>query len=331
MLRGGFGLDWRRDEILPRGVLRRASAAADADFYRSRTTPARPTASATAQPSIGAELRWPLVRRGGGATHVIEPIVQVISTGDRRRPGRRAERGQPAPGIRRDQPLRPQPLSRHGPIETGLRANIGRQLCAPRPRRLGPRLHARPGVPRRGDRRVPGGHGPRRQHVGLRHRLFARVRRGAHAGEPRALRPRLQLPPQRVGDGLRRRARRPARRPISSSPRTTATRSSARSPRRASSRSRRATASCRTGRCAASGATTSRRTATCAPAAGSPTATNAPRSTFRSRAATPLRLMSRPRRRSASAVRLPGLGAKGDRDWPARGCSAADAQAGGSG
>ena len=54
----------------------------------------------------------------------------------------------------------------------------------------------------------------------------------------------------------------------------------------------------------------------------SPTATSAPSSTFRSRAATPHRIMCRPRPRSASACGWRGSARTGERDWPARVCMA---------
>jgi LPS-assembly protein len=82
LARAGFGLDWRRDAILPRGVLAAAFAAADADFYRIRNDgdfddgETRTNVTRT----LGVGLRWPLARTGPRAIHVIEPVVQLLHT-----------------------------------------------------------------------------------------------------------------------------------------------------------------------------------------------------------------------------------------------------------
>lgn len=78
-------LNWRRDTVLPGGVLGAVGGNLGLDHFRIA-----PAASAFAptttrfRPSLMAELRWPLVRAGAGdASHVIEPVAQVIWSNDR--------------------------------------------------------------------------------------------------------------------------------------------------------------------------------------------------------------------------------------------------------
>ena len=78
-------LDWRRDAVLPGGVLGAVGFNLGLDHFEispAATGFARSTTRAV--PSAMAELRWPLVRAtGGGASHVIEPVAQVIWGQDR--------------------------------------------------------------------------------------------------------------------------------------------------------------------------------------------------------------------------------------------------------
>lgn len=78
-------LGWRRDTVLPGGVLGAVGVNLGLDHFRIA-----PAASGFAptttrlRPSVMAELRWPLVRAAnGGASHVIEPVAQVIWSNDR--------------------------------------------------------------------------------------------------------------------------------------------------------------------------------------------------------------------------------------------------------
>jgi len=78
-------LGWRRDTVLPGGVLGAVGVNLGLDHFRIA-----PAASGFAptttrlRPSVMAELRWPLVRAtNGGASHVIEPVAQVIWSNDR--------------------------------------------------------------------------------------------------------------------------------------------------------------------------------------------------------------------------------------------------------
>jgi LPS-assembly protein len=73
-------LDWRRDAVLPAGVLGAVGVHLGLDHFRLGESGGDfPTQHTRMTPGLLAELRWPLVRHGpGGATHLIEPVAQVI-------------------------------------------------------------------------------------------------------------------------------------------------------------------------------------------------------------------------------------------------------------
>jgi LPS-assembly protein len=79
MVRLGGGLDWRQDWVLPRGILAETTAAAVLDVYRAWDYTGEPEGVLTrGMPTAAVKLRWPWVRPGARADHVIEPIAQVI-------------------------------------------------------------------------------------------------------------------------------------------------------------------------------------------------------------------------------------------------------------
>jgi len=80
MGRLSLDLDWRRDAVLPGGVLGAVGAQLGLDHVRlSQTGGAFPTSVSRVTPNLMVELRWPLVRSGSsGVSHVIEPVAQVI-------------------------------------------------------------------------------------------------------------------------------------------------------------------------------------------------------------------------------------------------------------
>lgn len=71
---------WRRDWVLPAGVLLGAGVDVAVDHYRIRQDAAFGDSVTRATPQAMVELRWPLMRSGGGdgASHVIEPVAQFI-------------------------------------------------------------------------------------------------------------------------------------------------------------------------------------------------------------------------------------------------------------
>ncbi len=85
MGRLSLDLDWRRDAVLPGGVLGAVGAHLGVDHFRlSQTGGAFPTSVSRVTPNLMAELRWPLVRSDAdGVSHVIEPVAQVIWGRDR--------------------------------------------------------------------------------------------------------------------------------------------------------------------------------------------------------------------------------------------------------
>lgn len=74
--RVGFGAAWRTDRVLTSGVVIEASTGFDVDYYNVSDTA---TAADTWRATTFAQttLRYPLIRRGASATHVIEPMVQL--------------------------------------------------------------------------------------------------------------------------------------------------------------------------------------------------------------------------------------------------------------
>jgi len=78
-VRAGGGIDWRRQWLLPQGVVAETTARAVLDLYQVWNDPVQPDGfEARGMPTAAAELRWPLVRTTARADHVIEPIVQLI-------------------------------------------------------------------------------------------------------------------------------------------------------------------------------------------------------------------------------------------------------------
>lgn len=78
-----FSADWRRGWTLPGGVLAKVRAGMTADHFEIRQAGLTSDSSATEfTPSTELELRWPLLNTdAGGATNVIEPVVQLAWAG----------------------------------------------------------------------------------------------------------------------------------------------------------------------------------------------------------------------------------------------------------
>lgn len=76
--RASVGVDWRRSRILPGGVVAAALAGLDADLYRIAQDDRFDDVVTRVDPQVGVELRWPLAGGSGGATHVVEPVVQIL-------------------------------------------------------------------------------------------------------------------------------------------------------------------------------------------------------------------------------------------------------------
>ncbi len=127
VLRAGGGGDWRRDWRLASGVLAATTASVQLDAYHSRDDArAGDRSQARAVPSLGVELRWPLVREqaGAGAEHVIEPIAQVFwseALGDTSVPNEDSQ----LPQLDHTNLFALDRFPGRDRVETGLRANLG--------------------------------------------------------------------------------------------------------------------------------------------------------------------------------------------------------------
>ncbi|NHB77314.1 LPS-assembly protein LptD [Rhodobacter calidifons] len=72
-------IDWRRSFVLPAGIEATVLGEATADAYTITDDATYAGSTTRTHAAAGAELRWPWVKAGsGGATHVIEPVVQLI-------------------------------------------------------------------------------------------------------------------------------------------------------------------------------------------------------------------------------------------------------------
>ena len=75
----GFDAHWRRDWILPAGVLAAIEAQWQGDVYNIHQDSSYDDVISRSTPYLAAELRWPLARAStGGVTHLIEPVVQYV-------------------------------------------------------------------------------------------------------------------------------------------------------------------------------------------------------------------------------------------------------------
>jgi LPS-assembly protein len=125
VLRFGGGGDWRRDWQLGPGVLAAATAALEADAWQAGGEGGVEEGSyGRLAPVASVELRWPLARAGAGATHVIEPIAQVVwsdALGDEDPPNEDSQ----LPEFDETNLFALNRYPGRDRIETGLRANLG--------------------------------------------------------------------------------------------------------------------------------------------------------------------------------------------------------------
>ncbi|WP_052245362.1 LPS-assembly protein LptD [Halocynthiibacter namhaensis] len=73
-------VDWRNSHTLQNGMVFATMAGADLDYYAFGDAAAGEEDGLYGTGTIGAELRWPLIRQETttGATHLLEPVVQVF-------------------------------------------------------------------------------------------------------------------------------------------------------------------------------------------------------------------------------------------------------------
>lgn len=73
----GF-VDWRRDMVLPGGVVMAVETAVHADLYHTEQGGALTGTETRVTPFVGVELRYPLARSSArGVTHLLEPVVRL--------------------------------------------------------------------------------------------------------------------------------------------------------------------------------------------------------------------------------------------------------------
>lgn len=77
--------DWRRGFTLPGGVLAQVRTGVSVDRFEIQQAGVTSLGSATeVTPEVALQLRWPLLKAAGnGATHVVEPVMQVAWVGGR--------------------------------------------------------------------------------------------------------------------------------------------------------------------------------------------------------------------------------------------------------
>lgn len=86
--RMSLGAEWSRDAVTDGGLVLRGFAEARADFYAIDDDAAFDDDAARFSPRAGVEARYPLIAFGdsligdGGATHVVEPIIQFVVAPD---------------------------------------------------------------------------------------------------------------------------------------------------------------------------------------------------------------------------------------------------------
>ncbi|SOB99655.1 LPS-assembly protein [Rhodobacter maris] len=81
MVRLSAEADWRRNWLLPGGVLAAAEGALTVDAITVRQDAVYAGEYLRALPTIGVELRWPWVASSGRAAQVIEPVAQLVWSG----------------------------------------------------------------------------------------------------------------------------------------------------------------------------------------------------------------------------------------------------------
>ncbi|MDT8855656.1 LPS assembly protein LptD [Paracoccaceae bacterium Fryx2] len=81
--RASLLIDWRRTWVAPAGILATALGEVSADAYDIRQDGRYEGSTLRSHAAAGVELRWPWVKAGRlGASHVIEPVVQLIWSPD---------------------------------------------------------------------------------------------------------------------------------------------------------------------------------------------------------------------------------------------------------
>lgn len=75
------GGEWSRREVLPGGVVARIFGQGEAAIYWTADDASVPSPLFVTAPTVGAELRWPLMRNSAMGRQIVEPVAQLIYTG----------------------------------------------------------------------------------------------------------------------------------------------------------------------------------------------------------------------------------------------------------
>lgn len=80
--RAGFEADWQREWQFPNGLVLGTLAQVDTEYYSLSDSYTGFSGSTATRiiPVLSTDIRWPLAKVVGNATHVIEPIVQIVWT-----------------------------------------------------------------------------------------------------------------------------------------------------------------------------------------------------------------------------------------------------------
>lgn len=79
--RASLRFDWQKSWQFRNGMIARALGEVNADFYAIGQDAAFASSVSHITPQVAVELRWPWVKAGaGGASHVIEPVAQLVWT-----------------------------------------------------------------------------------------------------------------------------------------------------------------------------------------------------------------------------------------------------------
>ena len=81
-LRASLVADWRRNWVLPAGVMAQTQTELAFDAVRVAQDASFDPSTFRALPSVGVALRWPWVKAGVKTTQVIEPVAQVVWSRD---------------------------------------------------------------------------------------------------------------------------------------------------------------------------------------------------------------------------------------------------------
>lgn len=78
--RASISGDWRRDWLLPGGLVGAVLGETRLDLYDVAQDPKLQGSSTRMWTAVGAELRWPLIKtEAGGARQVLEPVIQIVA------------------------------------------------------------------------------------------------------------------------------------------------------------------------------------------------------------------------------------------------------------